>query len=87
MCFNKLYYKKKKHAVSKNLKINTFATVNYVQENFKTIERLYNIEFNRDWNILNPTGNQSLLLAGLDFFSVKTDTSKWLLNGKYQFEK
>lgn len=72
---------------TKNLKINTFATVNYVQENFKPIERLYNIEFNRDWNILNPTGNQSLVIGGFEFFTTKTDSIQWLLNGKYQFEK
>lgn len=77
----------KQQFLTKKIKFNAFTSLNYVQENFKPIERLYNIEFNRDWNILNPTGNQSLLLAGLDFFSVKADSSKWLLNGKYQFEK
>ncbi|WP_233131572.1 hypothetical protein [Tenacibaculum holothuriorum] len=30
----------------------------FIQDNFKTVERFQNVEFNRDWNLLNPTGNQ-----------------------------
>jgi hypothetical protein len=45
--------------------LNAFADGDYIQENFRTIERLYNTEFNRDWNIENPLGNQQLLVAGL----------------------
>ncbi|WP_066222110.1 hypothetical protein [Formosa haliotis] len=45
-------------------KLDAFADFDYVEQNFKTIERLYNTEFNRDWNIENPIGNQKLLVSG-----------------------
>ena len=48
--------------------MDAFTNFQFVQENFKTIERLYNIEFNRDWNIsATPLGNQSIVTSGLDF--------------------
>ncbi len=37
-----------------------------IQQNFKTIQRLYYAEFNRDWNLDMPLGNQNLLTAGLE---------------------
>lgn len=43
-----------------------------VQKNFKTIERLYNAEFNRDWNLETPMGNQNLLTAGLELSHPKS---------------
>ncbi|WP_338360123.1 hypothetical protein [Yeosuana marina] len=45
--------------------LNAFADIDYIQKNFKTIERLYKAEFNRDWNIENPLGNQQLFTTGL----------------------
>ena len=47
-----------------NLK--AFFDADIIQENFKTIQRLYYAEFNRDWNLENPLGNQNLLSSGLE---------------------
>lgn len=61
--------------------IDSFANYQLIQSNYKTIERLFTIEFNRDWNIVNPSGNQSLLVSGLNF-DLKENGSI-----KYQLEK
>ncbi len=45
--------------------LNAFVDIDYIQKNFKTIERLYKAEFSRDWNIENPLGNQQLFISGL----------------------
>ena len=60
--------------------LNAFADGDFIQKNFKTIERLYNAEFSRDWNIINPLSNQQLLKTGLQFIHPK----KGVVN--YQFE-
>ena len=61
--------------------IDAFANIQFIQKDFRSIERLFTIEFNRDWNLTNPLGNQSLITNGLNF-NLKE-------NGfvKYQFEK
>ena len=60
--------------------IKAFADADYIDENFKTIERLYNAEFTRDWNLDSALGNQKLLVAGLHVMH----PSKGIAN--YQFE-
>ncbi len=45
--------------------LNSFIDTDYINKNFKTIERLYRIEFDRDWNLENPLGNQNILSSGL----------------------
>ena len=78
----------KKRLFTKNWTLDAFANYQFVQEDFRSVERLYNIEFNRDWN-LNTTllGNQSLLVTGLNFdlFSKEKTSNIGLFT--YQFEK
>lgn len=39
----------------------------FIQQNFKTIERYRTIEFARDWDLINPLGNQQFLSVGLSY--------------------
>ncbi|WP_191858644.1 hypothetical protein [Hanstruepera ponticola] len=60
----------------------------YINENFRTIQRIYNAEFNRDWNLgletgsqnITNFGNQLIFKSGLSLFHTK----KGIAN--YQFE-
>jgi hypothetical protein len=78
----------KKRLFTRDWTLDAFANYQFVQEDFRSVERLYNIEFNRDWN-LNTTllGNQSLLVTGLNFdlFAKKKTSNIGLFT--YQFEK
>ena len=47
------------------LKISGLGSLDIVNRNFVNVERIYNQEFNRDWNLLNPTGNQQFITAGI----------------------
>jgi hypothetical protein len=45
--------------------VKAYVDADYIEQNFKTIEQLYNAEFNRDWNIDLALGNQQLIIAGV----------------------
>lgn len=59
--------------------VNAIIDVDYINKNFRNIEGLYNPEFNRDWNLEQPTsnqvasdyGNQLLFNAGVKLFHFK----------------
>ena len=63
----------KQHLVKNDSLWNLSAIIDadVIQENFESIQRLYYSEFNRDWNLDSPFGNQKLLTAGLDLFHPK----------------
>ena len=47
--------------------LDAYANFMFIEEKYQPIERLFTIEFDRDWSITNPIGNQNLLITGLDF--------------------
>ncbi|WP_338732570.1 hypothetical protein [Mangrovimonas cancribranchiae] len=68
--------------------LNAMVDGDYINENFKSIQRIYNAEFNRDWNLGNSSnsyiatnlGHQTLLKSGLQAFHYKKGFAE------YQFE-
>ena len=62
------------------LRINGYTKIDFIQADFKNIERLYNVEFNRDWNIESPIGDQRLVVAGSEFFHPNYGS------GRYEFQ-
>jgi hypothetical protein len=68
--------------------LEAFFDTNYIQEDFRSIQRIYNVEFNRDWNLTTLTnsatptylGNQTLLKTGAQAFHNKIGMAS------YQFE-
>lgn len=78
----------KQRIFSKKWQMDAFANYQFVQKYFRSVERLYNIEFDRDWNLGTlGIGNQSLLVSGLqlDLNPKPKSTNKGLV--LYQFEK
>lgn len=55
----------KQRLLSKKWQLSVLGNWQYIQKDYKAVERLFAIEFDRDWNLKNNTGNQSLLATGL----------------------
>lgn len=47
--------------------LNVFGSFNYLQDDYQSIERIYNVEFERDWNLRNTTGDQKYITLGAEF--------------------
>jgi hypothetical protein len=78
----------KQRLFSNKWNIDAFANYQFTQKEFRSVERLYTIEFDRDWNLGTAAiGNQSLLITGLNFNLVPKlkSTNRGFVN--YQFEK
>ena len=64
-----------------NFLVDAVAKYEFIQNDFHTLERFFNIEFERDWNLTYTAGNLSMLDTGLNF----NFKEKGYLN--YVFEK
>jgi len=61
----------------KNQQLDVFANLNFIENSYTSIERLYNVEFTRDWNLFNPTGDQLFVDTGFDFRSNLESISRY----------
>ena len=57
--------------------VNIYADADIIQDNYTPIQRLYRAEFNRDWNLENPMGNQSLISSGAELYHPKKGTASY----------
>lgn len=63
------------------LKMDVFGTLDFINKDFRTVERLYNIEFNRDWNLEMPLGDQRFVTGGTSLSHPKYG------GGRYEFQQ
>jgi hypothetical protein len=58
--------------------LDALGSLDYVNRDFKTIQRIYAIEFNRNWNLsqTRPSGNQRFAKAGLRYSSPDHGTAR-----------
>lgn len=72
----------KQRLFSKKWNVDAFANYQFIAKDFSSVERLYSIEFSRDWNLgTTAIGNQSYLVSGLEMTLPEKG------NLVYQFEK
>ncbi|NNC71241.1 MAG: hypothetical protein HKN90_10505, partial [Flavobacteriaceae bacterium] len=57
----------KQALVDKIWTLDAIASLEYIDRDFRTIERFRNIEFARDWDLVNPLGDQQFMMAGLTY--------------------
>lgn len=69
-----------------NQRATAFANYQYIGEDFRTVERLNTIEFDRDWNSFEAKGDQSLIVAGININFQNSDTLQ-LGSAEYKVEK
>lgn len=60
-----------------SLMVDAIGSLDFINKDFKTIERLYNVEFNRDWNLIDPLGDQRFLIGGFQLNSPTNGTAQY----------
>lgn len=76
----KVAFSQRLYTTPDSLKVDGYGNIDFVRQDFKAIERLYNVEFNRDWNLLEPRGDQRLVVSGVSFAHPKIG------QGRYEFQ-
>lgn len=65
---------------SDTTKLQAFGSYNYIDQNYRTPERLYNVEFNRDWNLDQVEGPQRLVALGAALSKPQIGAAHYSLN-------
>src|SRR5690606_19953961 len=63
--------------IKDSLEINAYGNLDVIQDKFHSIERFYNVEFDRDWNLINPFGNQIFGSIGVEAIDRKLGDLKY----------
>jgi len=66
--------------IDKDWKLTSDINYEFITDDFRTIERFRNVEFNRDWDLINPTGNQQFFTSSLALSNSKNGIIKYQLN-------
>ena len=64
----------KQQILDKKWSLNSNLNFEYISENFETVQRIQNIEFDRDWNIVEIYGNQQLLNVAFNLSNKKNSS-------------
>jgi len=87
----------KRKLIDKKWQVSSNVYTEFISENFNTVERIQNVEFNRDWNINNLIkNNQSLVNFGittkkdsvftLDYAFKNLDIKNYFKGNKHEFK-
>jgi len=66
--------------VDKAWKLTSDINYEFITDDFRTIERFRNVEFNRDWDLINPIGNQQFFTSSLALSNSENGIIKYQLN-------
>ncbi|MFY0603819.1 MAG: hypothetical protein JXQ93_07700 [Flavobacteriaceae bacterium] len=55
----------KQTLLDKKWQLSSSVNYQFIHRNFQTVQRFQAVEFNRDWNLINPTGDQQQVSASL----------------------
>ena len=63
--------------IDKNWQLQSDVDYLFIHENFNTVQRFQAVEFNRDWNLFNPQGNQQQIGIGLTLKNKEEDYASY----------
>ncbi len=68
-----------KDSIKRNWRLSNHTKFDYINARFQSVEKIYQIEFDRDWNLQSTSGNQSLFTNSLQWDSNKNGQMAYVL--------